>query len=116
MPSVDAPVYRLRGGAVAIDDLPAWTIWSIVTASAVIGSVLVFLLVLVIALLLRRLTGVREPPALVIVAAREIGGYLRRGLFPRAPIQRLSLSIPAGCSAGIVTTADVILTRWAADI
>jgi len=68
-----------------MDDLPTWTIWSIVTASALIGSGFVFLFALIVALLLRRLTGVREPPALVIVAAGEIGGYLRRRLFPKAP-------------------------------
>ena len=99
-----------------MDDLSAWAICTIVAAGTIIGSVFVFLLCLALALLIRWLTGAREPPALVIVAARVVGGYLRRGLFPRAPIQRLSLSIPAGCSAGIVTTADVILTRRAADI
>ena len=68
-----------------MDDLPAWAICSIVAAGTVIGSVFVFLLCLALALLIRWLTGVREPPALVIVAAGEIGGYLRRRLFPRAP-------------------------------
>jgi hypothetical protein len=62
-------------------DLPTWAISSIVAAGAVIGSVFVFLLVLVFALLLSRLTGVREPPSLVIVAAGEIGGCLRRRFF-----------------------------------
>jgi len=66
-------------------DLPTWAISSIGAASAVIGSVFVFLLCLALALLIRWLTGVREPPALVIVAAGVIGGYLRRRLFPRAP-------------------------------
>jgi hypothetical protein len=74
-----------------MDDLPTWAIWSIVTTGAVIGSVFVFLLVLVFALLLRWLTGVREPPALVLVAAGEIGGYLRRGLSRRAPKEALEL-------------------------
>ena len=68
-----------------MDGLSPWTICSIVTANAVIGSVFVFLLCLALALFLRWLTGVREPPALVIVAAGLIGGYLRRRLFQRAP-------------------------------
>jgi hypothetical protein len=67
-----------------MDHLPTGAICSIVAASVVIGSVFVFLLVLIFALFLRWLTGVREPPALVIGAAGVIGGYLRRRLFPRA--------------------------------
>jgi hypothetical protein len=61
-----------------MDGLPTWAICSIVAASAVIGSVSVFLLALVIALLLRSVTWVREPLALVLVAAGEIRGFLRR--------------------------------------
>jgi hypothetical protein len=68
-----------------MDDLPTWAICSIVTASVVIGSVFAFLFSLIVALFLRWLTGVREPPALVIVAAREIGRYVRRRLSLRAP-------------------------------
>jgi hypothetical protein len=72
-----------------MDELPTWKICSVVTAIAVIGSVFVFLLCLGLALLLRWVTGVREPPALVIVAARKIGRYLRRrlawGAVPSAP-------------------------------
>jgi hypothetical protein len=51
----------------------------------VIGSVFAFLFSLIVALFLRWLTGVREPPALVIVAAGEIANYFRRRLFLRAP-------------------------------
>jgi hypothetical protein len=68
-----------------MDGLLPWTICSIVTGGAVTGSGFVFLLCLVLALFLRWVTGVREPPAVVLVAAREIDGYLRRRLFPRAP-------------------------------
>jgi hypothetical protein len=68
-----------------MDSLPTWAICSIATAAAVMGSVFVFLLVLVLALLLRWVTGVREPPALVIFAAGEIADYFRRRLFRRAP-------------------------------
>jgi hypothetical protein len=46
-----------------------------------IGSVLVFLLCVVLALLLRWLTGVRDPPALALYVAGEIVGYFRRRLF-----------------------------------
>jgi hypothetical protein len=68
-----------------MDDLPTWAICSIVTASVVIGSVFAFLFSLIVALFLRWLTGVREPPALVIVAAGEIANYFCRRLFLRAP-------------------------------
>jgi hypothetical protein len=63
-----------------MDGLSPWTICSLVAASAVIGSVFVFLLCLVLALLLRWVSWVREPPALVIVAAGGIGEYLRHRL------------------------------------
>jgi len=68
-----------------MSSLPTWAAWAIVAACPLLGPVFVFLFALIVALFLRRLTGVREPPALVIVAAGEIGGYLRRRLFPRAP-------------------------------
>jgi hypothetical protein len=54
-----------------MDSLSTLAICSIVTAV----SVFVFLLSLEIALLLRPVTGVREPLALVIVATGVIGGY-----------------------------------------
>jgi hypothetical protein len=80
-----------------MDDLPTWAICSIVTASVVIGSVFAFLFSLIVALFLRWLTGVREPPALVIVAAGEIANYFRRRLawgVPR-PTPELVQSEPA---------------------
>jgi hypothetical protein len=66
-------------------DLPPCAIVSIVAASAVIGWAFVFLLCLVLALLLRWVTGVRESPALVLFAAGEVVGYFRRRLFRGAP-------------------------------
>jgi hypothetical protein len=52
---------------------------------AVLGSVFAFLVAWVVAHLIRRVTGVSEPPALVIVAAGVIGGYFRRRLAWGAP-------------------------------
>jgi hypothetical protein len=76
-------------------DLPAWEICAITAATVVIGSVVVFLLCLALALLLQSLTGVREPPAMVIFAAREIAGYIRRRLAWEAPCPEGVHSEPA---------------------
>ena len=59
--------------------LPTWAIGSIVAASAVLGPVVAFLVAWAVALLIRRLTGVSKPPAMVLVAVEEVAGYLRRG-------------------------------------
>jgi hypothetical protein len=66
-------------------DLPTWAICPIVTVSAPIGWVFVFLLCLVLALLIRWLSAVREPPPLVLVATGLTSDSFRRGLFRRAP-------------------------------
>ena len=68
-----------------MSSLPTWAAWAIVAACPLLGPVFVFLFALIVALFLRRLTGVREPPALVLVAAGEIGGYVRRWLPWGAP-------------------------------
>jgi hypothetical protein len=67
-------------GDARVADLPTWEIWVIVVG----GSVSVFLLCVVLALLIRWLTGVREPPALALFVAGEIVGFFRRRLFRRA--------------------------------
>jgi phosphate/sulfate permease len=54
--------------------LPTWAIGSIVAASAVLGPLVAFLVALAVALLIRRLTGVSKPPAMVLAAVEEIGG------------------------------------------
>jgi hypothetical protein len=76
-------------------DLPTWEICAITAGTVVIGSVVVFLLCLALALLLQSLTGVREPPAMVIFAAREIVGYIRRRLAWGAPCSEGLHSEPA---------------------
>ena len=55
----------------------------------VIGSEFVFLLGLALVPLIRWVSGVREPPVLVLVAAGEIGRYARRRLAWGRPILRL---------------------------
>jgi hypothetical protein len=80
----------------AMDAPSTWEIWSIVVGGAVIGSIFVLLLCLVLMVLLGWWTGVREPPALVLVAAGKIAGYFRRCLFWRAtdPAPELERSQP----------------------
>jgi hypothetical protein len=56
---------------------------SIVTASALLGPVLAFLVALVVAVLIRFVTGTGEPPPLVLVVAGITGQFLRRKVWPR---------------------------------
>ena len=87
-------------------DLPTWEIWVIVAGGTVIGSALVFVLCIVLALLLRWMTGVREPPAMVLFAAREFVRYFRRrrrALRPKpGPVhpKPANIATPAGSGLG----------------
>ena len=74
---------------------------------------------LALALLLRWVTKVREPPALVLVAAGEIGRYLRRWLRWRAPrsAPELVQSEPAvAVPLGSLPTRLACAQAWAARI
>jgi hypothetical protein len=68
-----------------MSSLPTWAAWAIVAACPLLGPVIAFLVVLAVALLDRWITGAREAPELLPVAAGVIGGYFRRRLAWGAP-------------------------------
>jgi hypothetical protein len=78
-----------------MDGLPTWAIWSIVTASALLGPVFAFLVALAVAGLIRFVSGAGEPPPLVLVVAGIISRFLRRKLWPRPEVAAQSGHEPA---------------------
>jgi hypothetical protein len=68
-----------------MSSLPTWAAWAIVAACPLLGPVIAFLVFSAVVVLDRWVTGAREAPAIVSVAAGVIGGYLRRQPFRRSP-------------------------------
>jgi hypothetical protein len=75
-----------------MSSLPTWASWAIVAACPLLGPVIAFLVFLAVAVLDRWITGAREAPALVPVAANTIARFLRRKLSvrPEVPSRRVS--------------------------
>jgi hypothetical protein len=69
-----------------MSSLPTWAAWAIVAACPLLGPVIAFLVVLAVAVLDSWITGAREAPALVPVAASSIARFLRRKLGSRAVV------------------------------
>jgi hypothetical protein len=69
----------------AMSSLPPWAAWAIVAACPLLGPVIAFLMFFAVVVLDRWITGAREAPALVPVAAGVLGGHLRRRLAWGAP-------------------------------
>ena len=69
-----------------MSSLPTWAAWAIVAACPLLGPVIALLVVLAVAVLDSWITGAREAPALVPVAASSIGRSLRRKLPPRPEV------------------------------
>ena len=67
-----------------MSSLPTWAAWAIVAACPLLGPVIAFLVFLPVVVLDRWITGAREAPALVPVAAGVIAGYFRRRSFRRS--------------------------------
>jgi hypothetical protein len=84
-----------------MSSLPTWAAWAIVAACPLLGPVIAFLVVLAVAVLDSWITGAREAPALVPVAASSIARFLRRKLplrpevAPGSPAQR-AVAAPQG--------------------
>jgi hypothetical protein len=68
-----------------MSSLPTWAAWAIVAACPLLGPVIAFLVFLPVVVLDRWITGAREAPALVPVAAGVLREYLRRRLAWGAP-------------------------------
>jgi hypothetical protein len=68
-----------------MSSVPAWAAWAIVAACPLLGPVIAFLMFFAVTVLDRWITGAREAPALVPVAAGVLGEYFRRRLSLRAP-------------------------------
>jgi hypothetical protein len=69
-----------------MSSLPTWASWAIVAACPLLGPVIAFLVFLAVAVLDRWITGAREAPALVPVAANTIARFLRRKLSVRPEV------------------------------
>jgi hypothetical protein len=57
-----------------MSSLPTWAAWAIVAACPLLGPVIAFPVFLAVEVLDRWITGAREAPAIVPVAAGEIDG------------------------------------------
>ena len=67
-----------------MSNLPTWIGWVILAACPLLGPVIAFLVVLLVAVLDRRITGGREIPAVVPFEADVTGRYTRHWPFRRA--------------------------------
>jgi hypothetical protein len=63
-----------------MSSLPSWAAWAIVAGCPLLGPIIAFPVVFAIVALDRLITRAKHAPAVVPLAASEIGGYVRRGL------------------------------------
>jgi hypothetical protein len=84
--------------------LPTWASWAIVAACPLLGPVIALLVFLAVVVLDRWITGAREAPTLVPVAASTIARFLRRTLSLRPEVEQIRAELQKG--TGIIKTAN----------
>ena len=84
-----------------MSSLPTWAAWAIVAACPLLGPVIAFPVFLAVAVLDRWITGARDTPVLVPVAASTIARFLPRKLSLRPEVGPQSAREPVGAERAI---------------